>query len=308
MSDEKKIVPSEEGGVIKKVKKTKKGETPSPDSSNTKYEYILKNKKSRKEVKHKKFITIVSFVIIFLLLGIGLFYGMYTAIKVNSFKVFIDSSGSKVLSLSSDREFSFGSEVLQIKGPGTMDNTTLALGMNLVTSPTIEERLATIVTSDGFEAGATDRFIASTFYLKNTTANVQTYVEELNLRNASNRVETAMRVMLIRNHKIMVYAKANNGVPEQVVPLSTPYTELFIEENEDGTVNILHKGEEAWIAEDFHNDDYIFYNENLNIQPGEIIKYSIVIWLEGWDPDCTDDKLKGIIQMDFAFSQRVPSK
>lgn len=304
MAKKKEASPTEEVvTIVEKIPKT--DDAKSSRLPKTKYDYILKNKKSRNETKHKKLITIFSIVLILVLVSVGVFYGMYTAIKVNSFKVFIDSSGSKVLSLSSDREFSFGSEILEINGPGTMDNTTLASGMNLVTSPAIEDRLATIVTSDGFECSSTDRFIASTFYLKNTTGSDQIYAEQLNLRNASNNVDTAMRVMLIRNYDIMVYAKSNNGVLEQVVPLSTPYTELLIQENEDATVNILHTGEDAWIAEDFYSSEYIFFNDNLTIASDETVRYSIIIWLEGWDPDCTDDKLNGIIQMDFAFSQYV---
>jgi hypothetical protein len=272
-------------------------------SSNAKYEYVLKNKKSRNEVKHKKLITVIAIILVVILLGVGLFYGMYTFVKINSFKVFIDSSGSKVLSLSTDRSFSFGSEILEINGPGTMDNTTLASGENLVSSPAIEDRLPTIVTSDGFECSDTDRFIASTFYLKNTTGIDQSYCEVLSLRNTSNSVETAMRVMLIRDYEILVYATNNDGELEKVVPLSTPYTEFIIEENTDESVTLEHIGEEAWLANDFYSDEYVFYNEGLTLTSDQIIKYSIIIWLEGWDEDCTDDKLSGIIQMDFAFSQ-----
>lgn len=303
--------PRPEGVVIRTVKEPKKGEQDSSYSPKTKYDYILKNKKSRFETKHKRLITVFSVLMVCVLLGVGLFYGMYTAIKVNSFKVFIDSSGSKVLSLSAEREFASGSEILEITGPSHMDNTTLAEGMSLVTSPSIEERLISIVTTDGFICADNDRFVASTFYLKNTTGNNQMYTEQLRIRNVTNHIDSAMRVMLIRNYEIMVYALPRMGLDglqsEQVVPLTNPYTKLQIVP-ENGGVRLIHVGEEAWMAEDFYSDEYVFNNTDLTIDGGGTVKYSIIIWLEGWDLDCTDDKIKGIIQMDFAFVQQSAVK
>lgn len=291
-------------GLVVKTKKGKSGEGTPSNLAKTKYDYILKNKKSRKETKHKKFITILSISIILLLLGVGAFYGMYTAIKLNSFKVYIDSPGNKVLSLSADREFAFGSETLEINGPNVMDNTTLPQKHNKSNSTAIEDKLDQIINSTNFVYQPQDSFIAASFFLKNTTGEDQLYTEQLNLRNSTNNVETAMRVMLIRNYNIMVYAKARDGINEKVVPLDTePYTPLELVKNEDNTYTHKHIGEEPWIAEDFYSKDYVFHNSNLPIKAGEVVSYSIIIWLEGWDKDCVDDKLNGIIQMDFAFVQ-----
>ena len=277
-----------------------------PKSAKKKYEYILRNKKSRKEHKSKRIVTVLSIVLALLLAGVGIFYGMYTAIKLNSFKVYVDSPGNKVLSLFYDQDLSSGSETLEISGPNIMDNTTLPSKHNKSNSTAIEDKLELIVTAENFVYEPQDSFIAASFFLKNTTGEDQTYIEQLNLRHSTNNVETAIRVMLIRNYQISVYAKAKeNGEREKVVPLEKEiYTPLEITKNEDGTVNIEHVGEEPWMAEDFYSDDYIFYNDDRVIKPGEVVRYSIIIWLEGWDEDCTDDKLYGIIQMDFAFVQK----
>lgn len=300
----KKIKEPVQEGLVSKTRPAKNGDGSSSTLAKTKYDYILKNKKSRKETKNKKMVTILSIVLVLLLLGIGAFYGMYTAIKLNSFKVYIDSPGNRVLSLSADKEFSFGSETLEINGPTVMDNTTLPSKHNKSNSTAIEDKLELIISSENFKYEPQDSFIAASFFLKNTTGEDQLYTEQLNLRNSTNNVETAMRVMLVRNYDINVYAKARDGQNEKVVPLeSEPYTPLEITEKEDGTISIDHVGQDPWIAEDFYNDDYIFYNSNLSIKAGEIVRYSLIIWLEGWDPDCVDDKLFGIIQMDFAFVQ-----
>ncbi|HKL74299.1 MAG TPA: hypothetical protein VJ903_05340, partial [Clostridia bacterium] len=225
------------------------------------------------------------------------------------FKVYVDSPGNKVLSLSYDKDFASGTETLEISGPSVMDNTTLAIGQNKSSSTTIQEKLELIITSENFVYEPQDSFIAASFYLKNTTGEDQVYTEQLNLRNSTNNVETAMRVMLIRDYNITVYGKARaNGELEKVVPLEkNVYTPLKIigdPKEKDGPIKIENVGEEAWLAEDFYSDDYVFYNDDIPIKSGDTVRYSIIIWLEGWDEDCVDDKLYGIIQMDFAFVQK----
>lgn len=39
-----------------------------------------------------------------------------------------------------------------------------------------------------------------------------------------------------------------------------------------------------------------------NFQPNEIKKISVVIWIEGYDPDTTDEILGGMIKMEMLFS------
>jgi hypothetical protein len=36
-----------------------------------------------------------------------------------------------------------------------------------------------------------------------------------------------------------------------------------------------------------------------NVAPGDVHKYTVVIWLEGDDPDCSDDLIGGHAGMDF---------
>ena len=41
--------------------------------------------------------------------------------------------------------------------------------------------------------------------------------------------------------------------------------------------------------------------ERQEIQPDEIDKYTVVIWLEGDDPNCKDDILGGHVEMTMRF-------
>lgn len=313
-------------------------EKASVSSKNSDYKYVIENQKVRRQAKHRKVVSVAGVVLLIAIAAVGIFYGAYTAVEINSFKVFIDSSGSKVLSLSSNSTFTYGTEQLEIGGPDIMDNTTLASGKgkNLINATPIQDRLAEILEMESFNSAKTDKFIAATFYLKNVTNNAQQYNEVMNLRSSTLNLETAVRVMLIRKrasedyYEVEVYAKydindkyepkyAEDGVtlinedekliPEPVVPLQKSiYGKLSMKTVIDGDgkerVEISQNNDEAWIATDFFSNEHIFYNKGFDLAPLETIKYGIIIWLEGWDKDCVDDKLGGTIRMDFAFEQK----
>lgn len=295
-------------------------EKASVSSKNSDYKYVIENQKVRRQAKHRKVVSVTGVVLLIAIAAVGIFYGAYTAVEINSFKVFIDSSGSKVLSLSSNSTFTYGTEQLEIGGPDVMDNTTLASGKNLINATPIQDRLAEILEMESFNSAKSDKFIAATFYLKNVTSNEQQYNEVMNLRSSTLNLETAIRVMLIRkrasdpNYEVEVYAKYDadengNLIPEMVVPLSkSVYGKLSLTTvtDEDGKehVEVTQNNDAAWIATDFFSAEHIFYNKGFNLAPQETVKYGIIIWLEGWDKDCVDDKLAGTIRMDFAFEQK----
>lgn len=310
--------------------------TASASTKGTDYKYVIENQKVRRQAKHRKVVSIVGVVLLIAIAAIGIFYGAYTAVEINSFKVFIDSSGSKVLSLSSNSTFAYGTEQLEIGGPDVMDNTTLASGKSLINATPVQDRLAEILEMESFNSAKTDKFIAATFYLKNVTNNSQQYNEVMNLRSSTLNLETAIRVMLIRKrssvdyYEVEVYAKydindkyepkyAEDGVtvinedekliPEPVVPLEkSVYGKLSMKTVIDGEgkekVEVTQNNDKVWLASDFFSDEHIFYNKGFDLAPLETVKYGIIIWLEGWDKDCVDDKLAGTIRMDFAFEQK----
>lgn len=289
------------------------------DTNPDKYKYVINNAKARRAAKYRNVVVITAICVVVVLIIAAIVFGAYTMVQVNSFKVFVDTEGNQILSLSTDKNFSppnDGSQILNVSGPEHMDNTTLASGLSQVDTPTIEDRLETIINTDGFECDDNDSFIASTFYLKNVTSEQQMFTEKLVLKEVSQNIDAALRVMLIRNNEIHVYGKydideqTGEKIPVKVVPLpnETVYPKLSIKEYtlDGSTVYRLEKSDkkEMWYAEDFYNSSDIFNNENITLQPSESIRYTFIIWLEGWDKDCTDDKLYGTIKMDLSFIQQ----
>lgn len=310
------------------------------------YGYVVKNKKARAATRHRKAITVAGIILLLLLLLAGGIYLFYSTVEINNFKIFVEPSGSKILSLSPNSTMVPGSEMIEIVGPDKMTNTTLASGPNPANSTPVEDRLLEIVGGEGSITNKDDYFIAGTFYMQNITNEDKVYGERIRFDIATSGTQNALRIMFIRNDEITVYAaprtdKDGNYIKldsegrriytdnggfyylngeekvrvdkdgelqrEEVVPLPREdhkrYTERSLGVNEDGEYCIqTEDGNEPWMTELFYSDEYAVYTDGLTIKAGEKIKYSIVIWFEGWDSDCDDAILNGQVQLSLSFA------
>lgn len=126
---------------------------------------------------------------------------------------------------------------------------------------------------DGSHNG--DNYVAYTFYIENTGVNVTDYWYEVNVSDVLKNVDEAVRIRLYKNGQFVTYAKiSKRGQPE---PNTTVFEtdSLVIREHEDG------------------------------FKPGGIDKFTIVIWLEGSDPECTDNILGGEIKVNMDFKSEI---
>lgn len=114
-----------------------------------------------------------------------------------------------------------------------------------------------------------DNYIAYTFYVKNTGQDMVTYEYSLNIKSVSMNVDSAARVRLY-----------HDGVPTTYAKTKT-----------DGT------GPEEGTTE-FFSASVVARNRGYNFKPGDISKFTVVIWLEGDDPDCVDDIIGGKLNLD----------
>lgn len=282
--------------------------TATPQSKD--YTYVIQNKKVRRDTRHRRIVAIVGIVLIIILLIIALFYACYASVEYNNFRVVVERSGSKILSLSNNFSMDPSTELIEIVGPDKMTNTTLAHGKNLMSYLAIEDRLAEIASTEGAITTKEDIFIAGTFYMQNVSSADAVYTERVHFDVATKGAEKALRVMLIRNDQITVYAAPTvndqgETVPEQVVPIQSGYTRKSLAVDANGVYSVVDEGGEPWYAEPFYNDEYAVYNTGIPLKAGEKVKYSIVIWFEGWDPECIDEILDGAIVMTLSFDVEV---
>ena len=119
---------------------------------------------------------------------------------------------------------------------------------------------------DGSHNG--QNYIAYTFYLENEGKQTMNYWVEGIIDDATRNVDEAIRIMVYLNGKQTIYAKKN-----------------------------LQTGESEKDTTKFYSDDYAILRQRKNFKPKSIDKYTIVIFLEGDDPDCVDKLIGGEIKM-----------
>jgi hypothetical protein len=265
-------------------KDLKKSQSSWPQSD-SKYRYLIKNREVRKHMKHRKAVMImIVFLAVTILLGGGV-YGMLSLLQYNNLKVLVDKEGMFIMSLSHDMKFSNPSEVISLGGPRYMDNITLMDIYSLI--PEIEAAEGPYARSKEINC------IAATFYLKNITKEDHLYRETMVFEEITKDIDEAIRIMIIRNGEKTVYAKKKkDGDIEEVVP-----GEYF---TEDGK-NIPDA--QPWMTVPFISRERAYYETGLSLAAGEIVKYTVMIWLEGNDPECVDDILGGTLKMRMEFTQ-----
>lgn len=113
-----------------------------------------------------------------------------------------------------------------------------------------------------------DNYIAYTYYIENEGEDVVNYWYSVVIDDIVLNLDEAIRVMVYLNGEPTVYAKRNG----------------FTEEPEENT-------------KAFYSDDTVMLECRQNFNPGDIDRFTVVIWIEGDDPDCTNALLGGELKM-----------
>lgn len=113
-----------------------------------------------------------------------------------------------------------------------------------------------------------NNYIAYSFYVENEGKRVVNYWYEIVIDDVIKRVDDAVRIMVFLNGEKSVYAKINAETKEA----------------EPNTI-------------EFRSKDLAVLEERSDFAPGTIDKITVVVWLEGDDPDCVDAILGGEIKM-----------
>lgn len=125
-----------------------------------------------------------------------------------------------------------------------------------------------------------ENYIAYTFYVENQGENDLHYWYEIIVDDVIRNVDEAIRIMIYQNGEATTYAKkkSNSDAPEE------------------GTTMFIEKG------------DTIILEQRKDFFPENVDKYTIVIWLEGDDPDCTDPLKGGAMKMHMKITEEYIRK
>lgn len=119
-----------------------------------------------------------------------------------------------------------------------------------------------------------DNYLAYTFYVENKGSDMINYWYEIIVDDVIRNVDKAIRVMVYRNDEKTIYAKPNEITGEA----------------EQGTVK-------------FYSDIEVMVQGRMNFKPGDIDKFTIVIFIEGDDPDCIDALIGGEMKMHMEITE-----
>ena len=123
---------------------------------------------------------------------------------------------------------------------------------------------------DGVHNGA--NYIAYTFYLRNSGEVAVPCEYAVNMSNTTNGLDEAIRLRLYVNGEPTTYAKTkrDGSGPE---PGTTPFY----------SSTVMAKGRMEELA------------------PGEVVKFTVVLWIEGPDPDCLDPLVGGQLKAEMSI-------
>ena len=119
-----------------------------------------------------------------------------------------------------------------------------------------------------------DNYFAYTFYIENKGSDVVNYWYEILVDDVIKNVDRAVRVMVIRNGERTIYARANETTGEA----------------EEGTTK-------------FYSTEEVCVEGRQDFKPGDIDKFTIVIFIEGDDPDCVDALIGGEMKMHMEITE-----
>ena len=127
-------------------------------------------------------------------------------------------------------------------------------------------------------------YLAYTFFIKNNLPEAHAYETRINLVDAAKGVEEAVRLIIIKD-KLTYYSPGNERI-------STVYGK---QNKSDGCLDVFC--DESFL--DVRRGTVIHFDSEL--KPGEVHKYTIVMYLEGEDPECVDDIKGGMIKFNMEF-------
>ena len=251
--------------------------------------------------KRRAGITLIVLVLVLLLL----FIISWLLTTIGDLVISVDSGAAKKgISISESED-----------GDGT---TKLSANMvKDVTNITYDWLPATLdLEADGSHNGR--NYLAYTFYLHNNGKETVDYQSMLQSVKAAKDADEAVRIMVYRNGEPAVYAKENRGLtsadgsPESFEKLFKkeipegyqPPTPEEIEQAAKLPQNkelVNHTDEELPI-ESFVDSKTVFINDVVGLEPGQTDKYTIVMWIEGEDPECLDVIRDGYVKLMWFFN------
>lgn len=162
---------------------------------------------------------------------------------------------------------------------------------------------------DQYEGQHNENYFAYTFFIRNEGESTVGYDWELITNSESLELSRAVWIMVFEDGQMRFYARADEEGEAQALPafddnsrgyIGMPLGELSADPDaqyelmaQRGVVDYYRV-----IPQPFVSDNIAAAGRRTDMFPGEIHKYTVVMWLEGDDPDCTNDLIGGHLGME----------
>jgi hypothetical protein len=135
-----------------------------------------------------------------------------------------------------------------------------------------------------------NKYLAYSFYIKNTGKETFDVNFFMTITERSNGLDEAIRVLLIEGND------PSNTDPANIVE------SLYQKEDKDPTIDQdYYMGKGLPRANYFVNNSQIFSKTIERFIPGQIKRYTFFFWLEGWDPEDTNELKNGRLKASMQF-------
>lgn len=168
-------------------------------------------------------------------------------------------------------------------------------------------------TLDSIDGQHNANYFAYTFYCRNEGDSTVGYNWQMNLNSESQNLSSACWVMIFEDSRMLFYAKPNGETGEvEALPAFDDNSRGYVgkplvqfSQSPDTQYQTIKEGQnftyERVIPVPFVTDEIVAQGKQEKVAPMDVHKYTVVIWLEGDDPDCTNDLIGGHVGMNFYF-------
>ena len=224
---------------------------------------VLELRRTSKEVKrHFILMRVLALLVIILILIVAIAYAI---------SYFYDKFGSFTVKVN---KYDMVHQGLTLSETPEYDRSNAVLNANIIydiTNISGEDIPPNVDMINGSHNG--DNYIAYTFYLINSGDDTLSYTGEMNIENVTKGVDEAVRIAVYKNGEKTVYGKTkSNGA-----------------------------GREGDCDSEFLSSSIVMRTTGEKFKAKDKDKYTVVIWLEGNDPDCLDNIVGGTLKLSMNF-------
>ncbi len=195
--------------------------------------------------------------------GVITFYGQ----NAGNFVMSVDPEARvRGISLSTDPDFEYSSTRLMSDPIQDARDITYAW-----------VKIDEVVATNGNYLDEDHDYVAYTFYVKNDGAETVDLRYYIRITDIYKNLDSGIRIIVIDEGEETLYMK-----PDQTN--NTYYPEIMP------------------VAEHFLSQNTVMRKIIPNFKPGQVRKISVIVYLEGYDPDTSDELLGGMIKMQMNFS------